>query len=237
MGELPRKNVLRRLLALSEGEIPALMTALRQLGVGSQFGAEALAICHQLICDERASGSLNAQLARIKVDEKNCFGVIEWKAVRKAAAHFLPKHTAAAGRKHLNLSHVEKEGLSPMPKDRGAEQGDVDGPLKHEGVWLPYRRQATFLGLVMTTIQKRSAWKQNTRPSWVDPKNLPELTIHVMLCKKMEAWRISGTWMMVTSSVTRSWCRPECTNLMTPITKSVQSEIRRQQRSPAMWKT
>ena len=31
--------------------------------------------------------------------------------------------------KHRNLSHVEQEELPPMPKDRGAEQGDVDGPL------------------------------------------------------------------------------------------------------------
>ena len=48
------------------------MTAMRQLGVGSQGGAEALAIFHQRIYDEWASGSLNAPLARIKVDEKKC---------------------------------------------------------------------------------------------------------------------------------------------------------------------
>ena len=28
------------------------------------------------------------------------------------------------------MSHVEQQGLSPIPKDRGAEQGNVDGPLK-----------------------------------------------------------------------------------------------------------
>ena len=37
-------NVSRRLLALSEDEIAALMTAMRQLGVGSQGGANTL--CH-----------------------------------------------------------------------------------------------------------------------------------------------------------------------------------------------
>ena len=31
---------------------------------------------------------------------------------------------------HWNLSHVEQEGLPPTPTDRGAEQGDVDGPLE-----------------------------------------------------------------------------------------------------------
>ena len=41
-GEFLRKYVSRRLPALNEGEIEALMTAMRQLGVGSQGGAEAL---------------------------------------------------------------------------------------------------------------------------------------------------------------------------------------------------
>ena len=65
-----------------------------------------------------------------KVEENNGFGMIEWSAVRKAAAHFLPKHTATAGWMHRKLSHVEQEGLPPMPKDRGAEQGDVVGLLE-----------------------------------------------------------------------------------------------------------
>ena len=67
---------------------------------------------------------------RIKVDETNCFGMIEWQAVREAASRFLPMHTAAVAWKHRNVSFVEQEGLSPMPKDRGAEQGDVGGPLE-----------------------------------------------------------------------------------------------------------
>ena len=61
---------------------------------------------------------------------KICFGMVEWKAAREAASRFLPKQTAAATWKHRDLSHVEQQGLSPMPKDRGAEQGGVDGPLE-----------------------------------------------------------------------------------------------------------
>ena len=57
------------------------------------------------------TGSLWGPLARIKVDVKICFGMIEWKAVRGVAW------------KHRNLSFVEQSG-----KDRGAEQGDVGGP-------------------------------------------------------------------------------------------------------------
>ena len=74
MGEFLRKYVSWRLLALSEGEIAVLTTALRQLEVGSQGGGEALAIFHQLPYDCWAAGSLTEPLVRIKVDEKNCFG-------------------------------------------------------------------------------------------------------------------------------------------------------------------
>ena len=52
MREFLRKYVSRRLLALSEGEIAALTTSMRQIGVGTPGGAEALAIFHQLLHDE-----------------------------------------------------------------------------------------------------------------------------------------------------------------------------------------
>ena len=55
---------------------------------------DALAIFHQWANDERQSGSLGP-LALIKVDEKKCFGMIEWCAVREAAAQLLPKHTTS----------------------------------------------------------------------------------------------------------------------------------------------
>ena len=52
MGYCLRKYVSRRLLALSEGEIAALMTAMRKVGVGSQGGSKALNIFQELIIDE-----------------------------------------------------------------------------------------------------------------------------------------------------------------------------------------
>ena len=67
MGEFLRKYVSRRLFALSEVEIAAHTTAMRQLGVGSP-GGEASAIFHQPISDVWASGSLATPLARIKVE-------------------------------------------------------------------------------------------------------------------------------------------------------------------------
>ena len=52
------------------GEIASLTTLMRQIGVGTQGGAEALAIIHQLFHDEWVIASLRGPLARIKVDEK-----------------------------------------------------------------------------------------------------------------------------------------------------------------------
>ena len=70
MVEFVRKYVSRRLLALIEGEIAALMTVMRQVGVGSHGGVEALAIFHQLIFDDWVSGSLNTSLGRVNFYEK-----------------------------------------------------------------------------------------------------------------------------------------------------------------------
>ena len=133
MGEFLQEYVFRRLLALNEGEIAALTLAIRQLGVGSQGGAEALAILFFptsscTMCGRLAQ--LNIPRARIQVDERNCFVMIEWRAVREASRRFLPKHAAPAGWEHRALTYVEQEGVPPMPKDRSAEQGFVDGLLE-----------------------------------------------------------------------------------------------------------
>ena len=155
MGEFLRKYVSRRLLALSEAEIAAL-TSMRQIGVGTPGGADALAIFRLLQNDEWMTGSLSGPLARIKVDEQNCFGMIEWQA--RGGVAVSPQAHAAATWKHRNLSCVEQEGLPPMPKDRGAEQGDVVARWCAAWPWawwrlrreeaLPHgKRRVHFLGL------------------------------------------------------------------------------------------
>ena len=114
--EFLRKYVSRRLLALSEGEIASLTTAMRRLGVGSQGGTEALAIFHQLTI-----GLQDPWQPRWPESKwtKNSVGMIEWNAVRKAAGHLLPKHTATAGWKHrigivavlpLDMPHAPSHG-------------------------------------------------------------------------------------------------------------------------------
>ena len=82
MREFLRNHVSRRLCAQSEKEIAVLATSMRQLGVGSQGGAEALAILHQLIHDEWTSGTQKLT--------NNWFGMIERSAVRKVTSSLLP---------------------------------------------------------------------------------------------------------------------------------------------------
>ena len=129
MGEFLRKWVSWRLLVLNGGDIERVMAAMRRLGVRTPGGAEALAIF--LLFDLWEEGGMTRPLARVKVDEKTCFGMLEWPAVRQASLQtLLPTHYPVACWKHAAASAVEQRGVDEMPKDRGAEQGDVDGPLE-----------------------------------------------------------------------------------------------------------
>ena len=249
MGEFLRKYVSRRLLALSEGE-----TQLAQQRCGSsELAAKAeprLTIFHQLFYDEWAAGSLIEALARIKVDEKNCFGMIEWKGVREAACRFLPEHTSAVAWKHRSLPHVEQEGLSPMPKDRGGGQGDVAGPLEC----------SLALGIVAAETRERVPVQQASGSLLCigvdDPSGIPRVQAeHTAKLQRVSNYQLGGpeklsgagtprralqknggiadlgAWMMVTSCITRSWCRHTCTNSME------QNETHRNRKSFSTWTT
>jgi hypothetical protein len=49
------------------------------------------------------------------------FGEQPWNSIR---------NMRVASWKHAAVSYVEQHGVPPQPKDRGAEQGDVDGPME-----------------------------------------------------------------------------------------------------------
>ena len=70
---------------------------------------DALVIFHQLARDERQDGSLGP-LARIKVDEKKCFGMIEWRAVRKPQPNFCPNARRAVSEISPDLACGEGAG-------------------------------------------------------------------------------------------------------------------------------
>ena len=89
-----------------------------------------MSIFHQLIFDLWKEGGLTRPLARVKTNEKNCFGMLEWRAIGTAVRASLPRHHAVACLKHAAMSFVEQLDIGPVGKDRGAEQGDVDEPLE-----------------------------------------------------------------------------------------------------------
>ncbi len=130
MGEWLRRWVSRRNLALNKADIEKVTVAMRQLGVGTAGGAEALALFQQVVYELWKEGRLERPLARVKIDETNCFGRLEWPAIRRAVHEALPRHFPVTCWKHAAVSHVEQRDVGPMPKDQGAEQGDVDGPLE-----------------------------------------------------------------------------------------------------------
>ena len=165
MWEFLRKYVSRRLLALSEREIAALTTSMRQIGVGTPGGAGGLAIFHQLLYDEWMTGSLSGPLARIKVDEKNCFGIIEWQAVREAASRFHPKHTQ---QQHGNIETclmLNKKGSRQCRWIEVQSKDDVDGPLEC----------SLAFGLVAAETRRRVAAQQAAGSlPWIGVDDPPE---------------------------------------------------------------
>eukprot|EP00973_Karenia_brevis_P032368 4461680-Karenia_brevis.AAC.1 len=64
MGEFLRKWVSKRLLMLNSSDAGRVMAAMRQLGVGTPGGAEALAIFQQLVHDLWQQGPPQRALAR-----------------------------------------------------------------------------------------------------------------------------------------------------------------------------
>ena len=98
-------------MLLHGGDISRVMTAMRQLGVGTPGGTEALAVSQQLVLELWKTDGLQRPLARIKIDEKNSFGSLEWPAITAATQQALPRHHAVTCWKHAAVSEVEQRGV------------------------------------------------------------------------------------------------------------------------------
>ena len=144
---------------------------------------------------------------------------------------------------------LSQDGLAPMPKDRGAEQGDADGPLEC----------SLALGMVAAETWGRVAARQASgslpRIGVDDPSDVQRLqaeravrlqeTANVQLGgpeqltganePRHELQRNGGLadlsyhGSMVTFCVTRSWCRRTCKNSTSPTPTSERSGTHRTQ--------
>ena len=130
MGELLRKVVSKRILGAARGSVDAACLGARQWGVGAPGGAEGIAHTHLAIERLHAQGLLDQPLAVIQVDAENCFGRLEWDAIRKSVIDETPLLGGWVSWKHAQPSFVEQAEVAPTPKDRGAEQGDTFGPAE-----------------------------------------------------------------------------------------------------------
>ena len=104
-----------------------------------------------------------------------------------------------------------------MPKNRGAQQGDADGPLECSlalGMVAAETRRVAVDDPSEEQPLKNSHCKQATQPeckkqstsSLAARKSSLVPTTRSMRSKKKEAWQISGTWTTVTSCATQPWC-------------------------------
>ena len=99
------------------------------MGVGTAGGAEAVYHVHAAVDDTFRKGLL-APLVCMQVDESNCFGNLERSHIRDNTEDFLPNRAAALRWKQRFQSYIHVSDTTSVEKDRGAEQGDVDGPLE-----------------------------------------------------------------------------------------------------------
>ena len=105
------------------------MRRFRQFGVQCPGGAEALYHWRSTL-EEVASTGVMGDLAIIDVDLANCFGSIEWWGVKQAYAGAMPdmllwENWICAKPARVRLPCGEWHEV-----DRGAGQGEADGPLK-----------------------------------------------------------------------------------------------------------
>ena len=128
-GEWLRKTVAKSLLRDHRMRIRALMIQLGQYGVALPGGGEALFHGRATIEEVAAGGGAGA-LCVIDVDLVNCFGSFEWPGIRDAYAELLPE--LLPWEEWCTQAPVEARLPcgDAVPVDRGAGQGEPDGPLK-----------------------------------------------------------------------------------------------------------
>ena len=94
-------------------------------------GAEGIVHLHKLVEDEYlAKGELERPLAVVQTDEANCFGTLEFRAIRRAIVELVPSLGPWELWRQSQDSVVEQPDVEPYKKNRGAEQGDVMGPVE-----------------------------------------------------------------------------------------------------------
>ena len=118
MGELIRKVLCKRILTAAKQEVTRTCVQGRQLGVGLEGGAEGIIHVHKLIEEEYMDkGELEKPMAVVQTDEANCFGTLEFKAIRRAIVELVLSLGPWELWRQSRESEVEQEGVEPYKKE------------------------------------------------------------------------------------------------------------------------
>ena len=152
------------------------------------------------------TGSLSGPLARIKVDEKICLGMIEWEAVREAASWF---HLGTRQQNRGNIGtcpNLNRKGYGQCRRLEVQSKETSLAPWSAAWSWgwwqqrreeasLPGKRRAPFpeeeqrsaSGTMQPDCRSQQASSSAAR------RSLPVPTTRSTRCRKTEAWQTCGT--------------------------------------------
>ena len=128
-GEWFRKAISKVLLRRHRVKIQQVMLELQQFGVMIPGGAEALYHARVTIEELADSGSLGPLVA-VDVDLVNFFGSVEWAATKDAYRDLFPEGLAWESWCQAEPVSITLPCREQIESDRGAGQGEPDGPLK-----------------------------------------------------------------------------------------------------------
>jgi hypothetical protein len=128
-GEYWRKIITKSMIKSLKNKIQALMIKFGQYGVALPGGAEA-AFHARFALEEKLRSDGSAKWVIVDVDLVNCFGQFEWDSIRDAYAETIPEMLAwerwcGEADQLIQLPCGDRVGAN-----RGAGQGESDGPLK-----------------------------------------------------------------------------------------------------------
>ena len=175
--------------------------------------------------------------------------------MRNSASSLLPQHAAVAGWKHRARVLWSIKVSSRCPLDRGAEQGDVDGPSECSLTFGSVAAEARLricrtaccrnppLDWRARRSRRRKTSRRTAQPNascpqlsaWSPDKSSSERTIRDIFHQKTDAWQTSGTLMVVTFFVTL-FCRCPTYKRLKQLTFLIGAErTHRQQKSSTTW--
>ena len=172
-GEWLRKVIAKVLLRRYRGKIRKRMLELMQFGVQMPGGCEALYHARQTIEECAARGELG-EIAVVDVDMANFFGSVEWQPMLEAYAELFPEGLSWETWTTEQENHVTLPCGDRLDVDRGAGQGEPDGPLK-ASLTLGKSARAAHLSLRAEDVPSAHCWFIDDGQLFCRPSNLDKV--------------------------------------------------------------